>query len=159
MFFKPFILKELFTLYTHDPASRNTNCVVHVKVVTIGKESPGQCRRCEFDPLVAKIPWRRKWQPTPVFLPGKFHGQRSLVGYSTWGPKRVRHDWVTKQQQLWKDVEELIPCCLHHNRLQIVGLKNTNCGPMKSGFRSCLSYSQCGLGRWLLCTSVTSTVQ
>ena len=36
---------------------------------------------------VGKIPWRRKWQPTPVFLPGKFHGQRSLVGYSEWGPK------------------------------------------------------------------------
>ena len=33
-------------------------------------------------PLVGKIPWRRKWQPTPVFLPGKSHGQRSLVGYS-----------------------------------------------------------------------------
>ena len=35
-----------------------------------------------FDPLVGKIPWRRKWQPTPVFLPGESHGQRSLVGYS-----------------------------------------------------------------------------
>ena len=34
---------------------------------------------------VEKIPWRRKWQPTPVFLPGKFHGQRCLVGYSPWG--------------------------------------------------------------------------
>ena len=33
-----------------------------------------------FDPWVGKIPWKRKWQPTPVFLPGKFHGQRSLVG-------------------------------------------------------------------------------
>ena len=38
-------------------------------------------------PGVGKIPWRRKWQPTPVFLPGKFHGQRSLVGYSPWGRK------------------------------------------------------------------------
>ena len=44
-----------------------------------------QYRRLEFDPWVGKIPWRRKWQPTPVFLPGKFHGQRSLVGYSLWG--------------------------------------------------------------------------
>ena len=35
-----------------------------------------------FDPWVRKIPWRRKWQPTPVLLPGKFHGRRSLVGYS-----------------------------------------------------------------------------
>ena len=38
--------------------------------------------------------WRRKWQLTSVFLPGKSHGQRSLVGYSPWG-QRVRHDWVT----------------------------------------------------------------
>ena len=36
----------------------------------------------EFNPRIRKIPWRRKWQPTPVLLPGKFHGQRSLVGYS-----------------------------------------------------------------------------
>ena len=35
-----------------------------------------------FDPYVGKIPWRREWPPTPVFLPGKFHEQRSLVGYS-----------------------------------------------------------------------------
>ena len=40
-----------------------------------------------FDPWVGKIPWRRKWQPTPVFLPGKSHGQRSLAGYSPWGCK------------------------------------------------------------------------
>ena len=40
-----------------------------------------------FDPWVGKIPWRRKWQPTPVFLPGKSHGRRSLVGYSPWGRK------------------------------------------------------------------------
>ena len=42
-----------------------------------------------FDPWVGKILWRRKWQPTPVFLPGKSHGQRSLVGYSPWGRKEL----------------------------------------------------------------------
>ena len=47
-----------------------------------------QCKRCRFDPWVEKIPWSRKWQPAPVFLPGKFHGQRSLVGYSPWGHKK-----------------------------------------------------------------------
>ena len=52
-----------------------------------GKESACQCGKCEFDPWVRKIPWRRKWQPTPVLLPGKFHGQRSLVGSSPWGRK------------------------------------------------------------------------
>ena len=40
-------------------------------------------------PWVGKIPWRREWQPTPVFLPGKSHGQRNLAGYSPWGGKRV----------------------------------------------------------------------
>ena len=40
-----------------------------------------------FDLWVGKIPWRRKWQPTPVFWPGKSHGQRSLKGYSPWGHK------------------------------------------------------------------------
>ena len=47
-----------------------------------GKESACQCRRRGLDPWVRKIPRRRKWQPTPVFLPGKSHGQRSLEGYS-----------------------------------------------------------------------------
>ena len=46
-------------------------------------------RRCRFDPWVRKIPWRRKWQPTPVFLPEKSHEQRSLVGYSPWGHKEA----------------------------------------------------------------------
>ena len=46
-----------------------------------------QCRRPGFDPWVGKIPWRRKWQPTPVFLPGESHGQRSLVVYSPRGSK------------------------------------------------------------------------
>ena len=40
-----------------------------------------------FDPWVGKIPWRRTWQPTPVFLPGEPHELRSLVGYSPWGCK------------------------------------------------------------------------
>ena len=44
-----------------------------------------QSQRAGFNPWVGKIPWRRKWQPTPVFLPGKYHGQTSLVGYSPWG--------------------------------------------------------------------------
>ena len=48
-----------------------------------GKEPTCQCRRLRrpgFDPCVRKIPWRRAWQPTPVFLPREFHGERSLVG-------------------------------------------------------------------------------
>ena len=56
------------------------------------KESACQKRRCRrhwFDLWVGKIPWRRKWQPTPIFLPGKYHGQRSLAGYSPWGCKEL----------------------------------------------------------------------
>ena len=55
-----------------------------------GKELACQYRihkRCGFDFWVGKIPWSRKWQPTPVFLSVKFHGQRSLVGYSPWAGK------------------------------------------------------------------------
>ena len=68
-----------------------------------GKRICLQYRRCRrrgfdpgFDPWVEKIPWRRAWQPTPAFLPGKSHEQRSLAGYSPWGRKRVRHDLATK---------------------------------------------------------------
>ena len=48
-----------------------------------------KCKRRGFDPWVGKIPWRGKWQPSAVFLPGKFHAQRNLVGY---------RPWVTKSQ-------------------------------------------------------------
>ena len=57
-----------------------------------GTESACRCRRPKrlgFNPWVRKIPWRRKWRLTPVFLPGKFNGQRSLVGYSPWGRKEL----------------------------------------------------------------------
>ena len=53
-----------------------------------------QYRRPGFDPWVGKIPWRKAWQPTPVFPPGKSHGQRSLMGYTPWSC-RVGHDWAT----------------------------------------------------------------
>ena len=54
------------------------------------KRTACQCRthsRLGFDPWVRKIPWRKKWQPTPLFLPGKFHGQKNLAGYSPQGLK------------------------------------------------------------------------
>ena len=52
-----------------------------------GKEPACQCKRYGFNPWVGKIPLRRNWQPTPVFLPGESYGQRSLAGYSPWGRK------------------------------------------------------------------------
>ena len=54
-----------------------------------GKEATCQCKRCGFNLWVGKIPWRRKWQPNPGFLPGKSHGQRNLVGYSPWSCKEL----------------------------------------------------------------------
>ena len=64
-----------------------------------GKEPAGQGRRHErhgFDPWVRKIPWRRKWQPTPVFLSGEFHRQRNLAGCSPWGRKESdTTEWLT----------------------------------------------------------------
>ena len=63
----------------------------------MAKTPHSQCRRhssitgqaTRFNPWVRKIPWRKKWQPTPVFLPGKFHGKRSLAGYSSWSRKEL----------------------------------------------------------------------
>ena len=48
-----------------------------------------QCRRPGFDPWIRKVPWKREWLPTPIFLPGEFYGQKSLAGYSPWGHKEL----------------------------------------------------------------------
>ena len=70
-----------------------------------GKEFTCQCRRCSFDPWVRKIPWRRKWQPIPVFLLGKSHGQRSLVGYSPWGCKEIdRTEGLSTQREIKMEI-------------------------------------------------------
>ena len=61
-----------------------------------GKEPTCQCRRCGFNPWLRNIPRRRKWQPTPVFLPEKSHGQKSLVGYSPQGHKESNMtEWLS----------------------------------------------------------------
>ena len=62
------------------------------------KEFTCQCRRCRrhrLDPWAGKIPWRRKWLPTAVFLPGEFRGERSLVNYNPWG-----HEELDTMEQL-----------------------------------------------------------
>ena len=74
-----------------------------------GKESACQSRRhriCSFDPWVGKIPWRRKWQPTPVFLPGKSHREKSLAGYSQWG--RTESDTTEVTQHARNVLEGLL---------------------------------------------------
>ena len=61
------------------------------EVALVVQNLPANVRhnRCRFNLWVRKIPWRRKWHPPPVFLPGKTHGQRSLVDYSPWGCKEL----------------------------------------------------------------------
>ena len=64
--------------------------IIGASQVAKGKESACQCRTCQrhrFHPWIGKILWSRKWQPTPVFLPGRFHEQRSPAGYSPLGQK------------------------------------------------------------------------
>ena len=68
-------------VYTHT----HTHTYKASQVALVVKNLPanaGDLRDTGFDPWVRKIPWRRKWQPIPVFLPGESHGQRSWVGYS-----------------------------------------------------------------------------
>ena len=66
------------------------------------------------DPWVGKIPWRRAWQPTPVFLPGKFHGQRNLVDYSPQGRKELT---TTKQlRRKWQPTPVFLPREFHGQR-------------------------------------------
>ena len=67
-----------------------------------GKESACQCKRYRFDPWVEKIPWRRKWQSTPAFLPGKPHGQRNLEGYSPRGLKEPDMTEHAHKDRRWK---------------------------------------------------------
>ena len=64
-----------------------------------------QCRTPGFEPWVRKMPWRREWQPTPVFLPRESHKQMSLSGYSPWGHKESD---MTKQQTLSLILSEII---------------------------------------------------
>ena len=79
------------------------------------KESSCQCRRHKrwgFDPWVRKIPWSRKWQPTPIFLPGKFHGQKSLAGYNPWDSKE---SGTTEHTHCNKSYVNLISLSLSQN--------------------------------------------
>ena len=78
----------------------------------------GNCllyRRPEFDPWVRTFPWRRKWLPTPVFLPGKVHGHRSLVDCSPYGPK----EWDITERLNHHSLEK-VPRPLLFFRLQVI---------------------------------------
>ena len=72
-------------------------------------------------PWVRKIPWRRQWQPTPVLLPGKSHGRRSLAGYTLWGRKRAGHDWVTERAHTHLKGHPAPAQLLYHHQWDIPG--------------------------------------
>ena len=80
-----------------------------------GKESACQCRRhkrCIFSPWVGKIPWSKKWQPTVVFLPGKFHGQSSQAGYSPQGHKESDTNEQTERTHTHTHTHTHVSSCL-----------------------------------------------
>ena len=68
--------------YLGSPVSRYSTGEKELPRCLSDEGSTCQCRRCGFDPWVRKVSWRKKWQPTPIFFPGKSHRQRSLEGYS-----------------------------------------------------------------------------
>ena len=77
---------------------------------SLGAQTVSVCLQCErpgFNPWVGKIPWRRKWQLTPVLLPGKFHGWRSLVGYRPWD-----HKESDTTEQLHYTYKRILNVCL-----------------------------------------------
>ena len=95
-----------------------------------GEESTCQCRRHGFNPQVWKIPWRRKWQPTPVFLPGKSHRQRCLVGYSPRDYEGVRHNLATEPNWTEGDAPERRCGRGVSEGVKVAQLCSTLCDPM-----------------------------
>ena len=99
---KPFFTEMLY--YSHHSivppgASRVTQCY---RICL-------PCRRCGFNPWVRKIPWRRKWQPTQIFLPGKSQGQRSLVELQFIGSQRIWYDWRVFSSVQFSSVTQSCP--------------------------------------------------
>ena len=66
---------------------------------SVVKNPPANAGDAGSIPGLGRSPWRRKWQPTPVFLPGKSHGQKTVTGCSPWGHKRIQHNLAPTQQQ------------------------------------------------------------
>ena len=103
------------------------------------------CRRHRFNPWVWKIPWRRKWQPTPVILPRKSHGQRNLAGYSPWGQNTTEqlNNWVCDSHEMpGKAIENAclglcgkiqMEDCVKGHLFLALGMKETS--PRKKGKR------------------------
>ena len=105
-----------------------------------GKESACKCWIHRFNPWVRKIPWRRKWQPTPIFLPGESHGQRSLVGYSPWGCKESDRNKYTHMQTFFGEMSLWIPCLLFSCQFLLLSCNNSF---LYAGCKTLISYMLC----------------
>ena len=91
-----------------------------------------QCRKPRFSPWVGNIPWRREWEPTPVFLPGEPHGQRNLAGFSPWGHKES------------DTTERLLQCIKQEDSgaySQILALSSVSCVSQKDSSSLCYTGS------------------
>ena len=121
---------ELLLTANGYPHVEHLSACFYMLVLPLQLNQKRSCLQCRpgFDPWVGKIPWRRKWQMTPVSLPGKFHGQRSLVGCSPWDHKE---SCMTEQlTHLTPNRDEGIDCqlfiffCDLGSHLNITWLKN-----------------------------------
>ena len=101
------IVRGAWRAIVHEIANRHDKASQGFPGGSSGKESACECRRsrrCCFGPWVGKMPWKRKWQPAPVFLPGESHGQRSLAGCSPWGRKESDTTEATQHAHMLKSV-------------------------------------------------------
>ena len=93
-------------------------------------------RRHRFNPWVRKIPWRREWLSTPVFLPGEFHGQRSMAGYSSWGRKELdMTEQLTLSLSMGNRTERLRARALDLYKLRFIAQMN------HLGLLNCMAFS------------------
>ena len=129
----------IFFIYTHTHKSiyGEIYALMGFPGGTSGKEPACQCRRHSrhgFDPWVSKVPWRKKWQLIPVFLPGKPHEQRNLEGYSPW-VIGVRHYWrhlacrqacINRSQvRNLMSFHKCVYSCNHHTTIKILNIYTT----------------------------------
>ena len=123
---------------------------------TSGKEPTCQCRRFkrrEFDPWVGKLPWRREWQPTPVFLPGESHGQKSLwatvhrVAKSQTQLKRLStHACKWLESSKWQGQQSWLCNLLYRITKNFTTLEFR---PGRQWYFPCLEVKQLARGRWI----------
>ena len=109
-----------------------------------GKESAWQCRRCPFYPWVGKMPWRRKWQPAPIFFPEKSQGQRSLVDYIVHRTQLSNSKTTKVDENVWNKREKMIALIIlnqslvvsitHRDEDRVLHLTNTVSVVVRVGF-------------------------